>query len=238
MTEVISNGEKTLRTGFLVETPYRIISKTGVLKYFRSSGNFSSEGDNTILIGTVQDITTDVAESKELQRKNNELENANAELASFSFVASHDLQEPLRKIQGFSKRIIDKDVERLSDTGKDYFNRIIAAALRMENLIKSLLSFSRTNLSEVDFTETDLNQILLEVQNGLSEKIIISGAVIDSQTLPTLKAVPFQMHQLFSNLIGNSIKYSKPDLAPQIKITVEKISSIKTLGYKKFKQIR
>ena len=224
LQQVIQNGEQTMQTGVLVETPYRIVSKTGTIKYLRSSGIFSGEGANRLLIGTVQDISKDVLASKELKTKNLALENANAELASFSYVASHDLQEPLRKIQGFSKRIIDKDAEKLSDTTKDYFNRIIAAAHRMQNLIESLLSFSRTNLSDVVFEKTDLNQTLLEVQIVLNELITHKKAVIESQTLPTLNAVPVQMHQLFLNLIGNSLKYSKPDVAPQIKITAENVT--------------
>lgn len=219
-----SNGDQTKETEQLTETPYRIISKTGKIKYFRSSGRFSGEGDNRSLIGTVQDITKDVIASKELKAKNLELENANTELASFSYVASHDLQEPLRKIQGFSKRIIDQESGNLTETAKNYFSRINAAAQRMQNLIESLLSFSRTNLSETVFEKTDLNQTLTEVQTVLNEVITKQQAVIECSTLPILNAVPVQMHQLFLNLISNSIKYSKPDVPPHIKITAEKVT--------------
>jgi len=230
LQQVISNGEQTRQTGELVETPYRIVSKIGIIKYFRSSGNFSGEGDNQLLIGTVQDISREVVASKVLRAKNLELENANAELASFSYVASHDLQEPLRKIQGFSKRILDKDADVLSDSAKDYFNRIRGAAQRMQNLIESLMSFSRNNLSEVIFEKTDLNQILIEVLRILDEAITKKNAVIESQTLPILTAVPIQMHQLFLNLIGNALKYSKPDVAPIEKITAEKVTTNEIAG--------
>ena len=230
LAQVIKNGEQTIQTGVLVETPYRIISKTGKIKYLRSSGNFSGEGANSLLMGTVQDISNDVEASKELKAKNLELENANAELASFSYVASHDLQEPLRKIQVFSKRIIDKDGESLSETTKDYFNRINAAAQRMRKLIESLLSFSRTIHGVIAYERTDLNEILLEVKNDLNELIIQKNAVIESQTLPVLNAVPVLMHQLFLNLIGNSLKYSKDEIAPQIRITAEKVTTNEKAG--------
>jgi len=224
LQQVINNGEQTQQTGVLVETPYRIISKTGAIKYFRSSGNFSGEGVNRILIGTVQDISKDVAATKEIKTKNLELENANAELSSFSYVASHDLQEPLRKIQIFSKRIIDKDGEKLSDTTKDYFKRIDGAAQRMQNLIESLLNFSRTTTTEIVFVKTDLNQIVNEVKAVLHETIKEKKAVIESENLPTLNAVPVQMQQLFLNLISNALKYSKHNVAPRIKITAEKVA--------------
>ncbi len=224
LQQVLDNGEQTRQTGELVETPYRIISKTGIVKHFRSSGTFTGEGDNQLLIGTVQDISKDIAAFMVLKAKNLELENANAELASFSYVASHDLQEPLRKIQAFSKHILDKDGDVLSDTTKDYFNRLRGAAQRMQNLIESLISFSRNNLSEVIFEKTNLNQTLIEVQTTLHDVITQKNAVIESQTLPIINAVPVQMQQLFLNLIGNALKYSKPDVAPIVKIIAEKVN--------------
>jgi len=224
LQQVIQSGEQTRQTGVLIETPYLIISKTGIFKYFRSSGKFTGEGDHRILIGTVQDISNDVAASKELQTKNLELEDANAELASFNYVASHDLQEPLRKIQGFSNRILEMDGERLSVTTKDYFNRIQAAARRMQNLIESLLSFSRTNTTEIIFVKTDLNQIVTDVKAALQETIKEKNAVIESQQLPILNAVPILMQQLFLNIIDNALKYSKHDVTPLIKITAEKVN--------------
>ncbi len=224
LQQVINNGHLTRQTGELVEMPYRIISKTGNTKYFRSNGHFSGEGLHRLLIGTVQDISSDVASSIILKSKNLELANMNAELASFNYVASHDLQEPLRKIQGFSKRIMDKDGEKLSDTTKDYFNRIQAAAKRMQNLIESLINFSRTNIEEIKFEKTDLNLTLTEVKSVLNDLLIKKNAVIDAQALPKLNAVPLQMHQMFLNIIGNSLKYSKPDVALLINITAEKVS--------------
>jgi PAS domain S-box-containing protein len=225
----------------------RILNKTLELAALNKDGkefpisitiSQATQQGNKLFIAFLRDITLEkqnkeelIVKTKQVEEinqtlalKNKDLENSNAELASFSYVASHDLQEPLRKIQAFSKRIIDKDAENLSDAAKDYFSRIRGAAQRMQNLIQSLLDFSRTNPGEVVFEKTDLNHTLAEVKNVLYELIKQKNAVIESQSLPTINAVPVQMQQLFLNIIGNSLKYSKADVAPYIKITAEKVT--------------
>jgi PAS domain S-box-containing protein len=154
----------------------------------------------------------------ELLQKNKELERSNSELSSFSYVASHDLQEPLRKIQGFGNLILNSEISKLSETGKDYFNRMIKAASRMQNLIDSLLEFSRTTTEARNFEEVDLNELLEEVKKDMRERIESSGAVIQSQKLPALSVIPFQFRQLLSNLVSNALKYARKDVKPVINI--------------------
>lgn len=156
-----------------------------------------------------------------LETKNMELERQNAELASFNHVASHDLQEPLRKIQTFISRIFDNELETISDTGKDYFMRIQKSANRMQMLIDDLLTFSRTNKADQVFETVDLNILLENAKQELAPTIEEKQATIRSNHLPTLEVIPFQFYQLLINLIGNSLKYSKPDVKPVIQITVE-----------------
>ncbi len=109
--------------------------------------------------------------AEQLEQKNRELESSNSELSSFSYVASHDLQEPLRKIQAFGNLIQQRDVANLSDTSKDYFERMVRAAVRMQNLIDSLLEFSRTTTARKNFEHTDLNALLDEVKKELGHRI-------------------------------------------------------------------
>jgi PAS domain S-box-containing protein len=156
--------------------------------------------------------------AEELLQKNKELERSNSELTSFSYVASHDLQEPLRKIQGFGNLILNSEVSNLSDTGRDYFNRMIKAANRMQALIDSLLEFSRTNTEIKNFEAADLNELVDEVKRDLRELIESSGATIICQPLPIVSVIPFQFRQLMANLIGNSIKYARKDVPPVIEI--------------------
>lgn len=153
----------------------------------------------------------------EIQHKNKELEKMNQELASFAYVSSHDLQEPLRKIQTFASRIIETE-KSLSDKGKDYFGRMQNAAFRMQTLIEDLLAYSRTNTSEKKFERVDLNNLLSEVKSDLKERIEEKRAKITTDKLPTIDVIAFQFRQLLMNILSNAIKFSKPDVAPAISI--------------------
>ncbi|HYV91843.1 MAG TPA: PAS domain-containing protein [Chitinophagales bacterium] len=157
--------------------------------------------------------------NQSLEQKNQELERSNQELMSFNYIASHDLQEPLRKIKMFTNRIMDMSPSYMPDGIKDSFNRIINSAERMQTLIDDLLSFSRTSSGEKVFESVDLNGMLDEVQNSLKHSLEEKNGKIISSPLPALRVIRFQFQQLLENIISNAIKYSKKDLAPQIKIT-------------------
>ena len=160
----------------------------------------------------------------ELQQKNIELEKMNKELQSFAYISSHDLQEPLRKIQTFASLIMEKESHNLSDSGKDKFKRMQNAAQRMQALINDLLSYSRTNIQEIKFEKTDLNQIIKEVKEDLREELEQKNAVIENDEICdeiSIDIIPFQFRQLIYNLISNSIKFSKPDTPLHIKIKCE-----------------
>lgn len=158
----------------------------------------------------------------ELELKNQELEKMNKELQSFAYISSHDLQEPLRKIQTFSNMIIDKEFDNLSDSGKDKFKRMQNAAQRMQTLINDLLAYSRTNTHEIKLTKTDLNLLIDEVKEDLLEEIQQKNATLLVEKIDSkIDIVPFQMHQLLFNLINNSLKFSHSNIAPVIKIKFE-----------------
>jgi signal transduction histidine kinase len=162
--------------------------------------------------------------AKKLEEVNRELMKMNEELTSFAYVSSHDLQEPLRKIQMFSKRILEKEVNSLSEEGRNFFYRMDNAASRMQLLINDLLTYSRTNTSQKHFEKTDLNLLLAEVKLELYEKVTATGTIIESESLPALSIIPFQFKQLFTNLIANSIKFARPNVPPHITIKNELVN--------------
>lgn len=219
--QAIRDGIRAYETKVIVQNTYRVIAKNGEVRHFRLSGNFIREGENHLMIGALQDVTKDSELSDALHKKNMELRRNNEELASFSYVASHDLQEPLRKIRAFSSRIMEKESQHFSDSTKDYFARIIAASVRMQKLIEALLSYSGTTGVNFKFVEVDLTSIVEEVKSDLEELITEKGATVEVERLPVLPVIPVQFHQLLQNLIGNGIKYSSPDRRPVVRVTYE-----------------
>ena len=179
--------------------------------------------DRTVYTGFVHDITQQKLNEERLRRYAAELERSNLELQDFAYVSSHDLQEPLRKIQAFGDRLKTKDQQNLSEQGKDYLDRMMNAASRMQNLINDLLSFSRVTTKAKPFVPVDLNQVLTEVLSDLEIAIERTQAEIIRSPLPVIEAEPTQMRQLFQNLISNSIKFRKENEKPIINIYAKHI---------------
>lgn len=222
---------------------YKIIQPNKEIRYFKSTGKLLIDKQGSkILLGINFDITDEHLLNIKLKERNNELEKSNQELASFNHVASHDLQEPLRKIQTFISRISDADKSVLSDNAKDYIVKIETSAKRMRVLIDDLLLFSKTNTTRKEFIKCDLNELL---ENAISELAVIideKKGQLEIDRLPKLNVIPYQIEQLFINLIGNSLKYSQPDITPQINIKCDKVLSgeypeILDPAFKKFYKI-
>lgn len=158
----------------------------------------------------------------ELEKNNIELEKMNKELQSFAYISSHDLQEPLRKIQTFSNQIIEREFDNLSESGRDRFQRMQNAAQRMQTLINDLLAYSRTNNQEVKLTKTNLDHIILDVIDDLKEELQHKNATVEVTKISAdIEIVPFQIHQLMYNLVSNSLKFARTEVNPLIKINCE-----------------
>lgn len=168
----------------------------------------------------VEERTKELAQVNEtLAEKNTELEKTNKELESFAYISSHDLQEPLRKIQTFAGRILEKENQNLTEKGKEYFHRMLESAKRMQTLIEDLLAYSRAGATENKFEKTDLNDLIEEVKIELKEALLEKQATIEATKSCEINVIPFQFRQLLHNLISNALKFSKPGIPPKIKIT-------------------
>ncbi|HEX3044850.1 MAG TPA: ATP-binding protein [Bacillota bacterium] len=164
--------------------------------------------------------TSDILKEREteLQVYSERLEKSNIELEQFAYIASHDLQEPLRKIQLFGAKLSENYSQNLDEKALDYLQRMNNAAVRMEKLIQDLLHYSRVTAKTRPLEQVDLNNIIKEVQSDLEIRIHESQAEITVSQLPVVLGDPLQLRELFQNLIGNSIKYQPPNNIPVIKI--------------------
>ncbi len=176
------------------------------------------------IIGTTRDVTELKSYEKILEKKIEELNRSNTELEEFAYVASHDMQEPLRKISTFSQRLQNKYSGQLDEDGKRDINRIIASTENMRNLIDNLLEFSRISRNKYPPEEVSLSIIIDKVLNDLDLDIEETGAQITVSKLPVIEAIPTQMSQLFFNLLSNAIKFRKKDTVPVITIAEEKLT--------------
>jgi signal transduction histidine kinase len=156
-----------------------------------------------------------------VRQRTAELEVRNRELQDFAYVASHDLQEPLRKVQAFGDRLADRWGEALGSEGQDYLRRMRDAATRMRRLIDDLLSFSRVSTRGRPFAATQLRRCAEEALTDLEARIEQTGATVELRALPTIEADATQMRQLFLNLVGNALKYHRPGEAPRVRVWAE-----------------
>jgi signal transduction histidine kinase len=157
--------------------------------------------------------------NRSLEKSTQDLERSNQELEKFAYIASHDLQEPLRKVQTFGDRLSSKYADKLGEDGKLYISRMQEATGRMRVLIQDLLSYSRIQGDNKDFVTVNLNDIVNGVASDLEVRLEQSGGRIEVGDLPALQADPLQMRQVFQNLIGNALKFRKSDVAPVVKIS-------------------
>jgi signal transduction histidine kinase len=198
---------------------YRIITKNGKVKCLQNTGHLLK----TEFIGVVKDITKELKNEQKLKDNYLELKRTNSELESFNRVASHDLQEPLRKIQMFISRISDSDSSNFTEQQALYVDKVKSSANRMQTLIKNLLSYSRISKKKKDFVQVDLNLVMEKVQEDLEAPIRESEVEFVLGNLPEVRGVPFQLEQLFNNLISNSIKYHSILETPRIEIACQKM---------------
>lgn len=159
----------------------------------------------------------------QLVENNAHLKSTNQELDRFAYVASHDLQEPLRKIQLFTDKLVLQMSSRLDEEVQGYLQRIGKASKRMQQLVNDLLKFSRHTNDNLDFEKTNLNELLNDVLSDMEIEIQKKAVKITAANLPTIHAIPSQIRQLFQNIISNSIKFSKADGVPEIQIQSELI---------------
>jgi PAS domain S-box-containing protein len=211
LQKAFSSGNFTCEYRYLAKSGEKVIDSRGVV-------TFSSQGEPVLMTGTVQDITTRKQIENNLLKKTLELQRSNVQLQEFAYVASHDLKEPLRKIITFSDVLISTEDKALSEKTKVNLQKITNAVLRMQQLIDGILSYSSIEY-EVQKQPYNLEELLQEVLTNLEYQIKEKDAEVTSDGLPQAEVVPFQIQQLFQNLLVNALKFSKKDVPPQITIS-------------------
>ena len=211
---------------------HRILLENGEVRYISGAGypRFDSEGNLMEFFGTAKDVTEIKAQERKLKEaadqlklSNEELRRSNEDLEQFAYVASHDLQEPLRKIRAFGDRLQLKYEKGKDMPGKEYVDRMQNASKRMQVLIDDLLTFSRVSRRTGELEEVDMNAVVRVVLDDLEHRIEDTHAEVQLEDLPVIKANHSQMRQLFQNLISNAIKFGKEGQRPVVKISSRQV---------------
>ncbi len=199
-----------------------LTTRNGEIKHLETYGKIikNKEQNNIVekIIGTTRDVTRLREYERSLEENIRDLNRSNTELEEFAYIASHDLQEPLRKLTTFSERLQLKFSDKLGPDGVLYLERMVAATENMRVLIENLLEFSRTARSNRYYSKANLSDLLNEVKADLELKIEETGTIIIDTPLPTMEIVPTQIKQLFDNLLSNSIKFKKDKNPPVVHI--------------------
>jgi PAS domain S-box-containing protein len=214
---------QALQAKTFLQLEYRCRCAQGDYRWLYSVGNpcLSLQGELLGFIGSTLDITELKEAQKSLEAYARQLELSNKELEQFAFVASHDLQEPLRKVRVFAECLKQAEDCHLTPKAYDYLERMRGAAQRMQDLITGLLDLSRLNRRSQSFQTVDLNRVLTEVLGELQEYIQAVNGCVRVENLPYIKADPGQMHQLFLNLLSNALKFHRPGVPPVVTVAFE-----------------
>ncbi|MEZ0483673.1 sensor histidine kinase [Fibrella aquatica] len=229
---ILETAVGRLLQGDDVEMEYRRYDRLGREIYIHTIGQIihNEAGEAIGVFGIDMNITKRKQQEQRLldlnrllESKNKELEQLVTEANAFTYIASHDLQEPLRKIKSFNQLILEQDAGTLSEQGQEFFRRSIAAAERMQQLIRDLTAYSRINAVESTVESVDLAELVEQVCTELRETIVEKNAILHIGILPTVPLIRFSFRQLLDNLIGNSLKYHLPNTAPTITITYNRL---------------
>lgn len=219
----IETAYECLRERKIFHTQVRLRRNDGEWRWneVHAQPRLSETGEFLGLAGSALDITEQVHAAKLLKHQNKELDQLNQALLDFTSIASHDLQEPLLKVQAFGRILETQYSEELGDKGKDYITRMISAADRMSLMLKDLLDYTRVTSHGEMSDNVDLNQVVREILGDLEVRILETGGEVRVGELPVISGDPLQMRLLFQNLISNALKYHKPGAPPVVTLSAK-----------------
>ena len=222
----------SVETGTPYEIEYRFRAANGTYCWFLARANpiLNEKGQVTRWLGTCTDIDDRKRQADQLEglveQRTLELRRSNEELEKFAYIASHDLQEPLRKIQAFGDRLSTRFKAGLGEQGQDYITRMLDSAGRMRRLIDDLLSFSRVTTKVTPPAAVNLNAVVRDVLSDLEVRVAQCDGRVEVGPLPTVAADAAQMRQLFQNLISNALKFQRPGVPPVVTVAAEYLRAV------------